>query len=77
MRLFHFTRYRLQFFDSQVWCDKSTPERERLLLLINPHSPLRLRVNVPMRNFDKFSYAFKCKAGDGMFLAPKDRCQLW
>ena len=60
---------------AQSWCTTQRPERQRSLITMDPHSPPRFRVNGPLANFDEFSKAFGCKAGDKM--APENRCKIW
>ncbi|NOZ85685.1 MAG: M13 family metallopeptidase [Deltaproteobacteria bacterium] len=66
-----------QFFLSaaQVWCSKSRPEYARKMVVVDPHSPPKWRVNGPLSNLADFSKAFSCKPGDPM--SPKERCQVW
>lgn len=42
-----------------------------------PHSPSEFRVNGSLRNHPGFYEAFDVKAGDRMYLAPKDRVIFW
>ncbi len=44
----------------------SRPERERLLVKVDPHSPDRWRVNGPLSDMEAFAKAFGCKPGDPM-----------
>jgi len=60
---------------AQSWCTTQRPERQRALITMDPHSPPRFRVNGPLSNFDEFSKAFGCKAGDKM--VPERRCKIW
>jgi endothelin-converting enzyme/putative endopeptidase len=60
---------------AQSWCTTQRPERQRALITMDPHSPPRFRVNGPLANFDEFSKAFGCKAGDKM--VPENRCKIW
>ena len=49
----------------------------RNLVLSNPHSPPKFRVNGAVRNLDAWYTAFDVKAGDGLYLAPEDRVRIW
>ena len=43
----------------------------------DPHSPAQYRANGTLKNQPGFYEAFKVKAGDKMYLAPKDRVIIW
>ncbi|MFD1192930.1 M13 family metallopeptidase [Phenylobacterium conjunctum] len=62
---------------AQVWRSKMKEDRQRQLLAIDPHSPNRARVEVPVRNIDAFYEAFGVKPGDKMYLAPDQRVRIW
>ena len=49
--------------------------RERLVT--DPHSPASYRINGVVRNIDAWYSAFDVKAGDALYLAPKDRVKIW
>jgi endothelin-converting enzyme/putative endopeptidase len=60
---------------AQSWCGKATPEYEKNIVQVDPHSPARFRVNGVVVNMPEFSQAFSCKEGQAM--SPKNRCQVW
>jgi endothelin-converting enzyme/putative endopeptidase len=60
---------------AQSWCGKATPEYEKNIVQVDPHSPARFRVNGVVINMPEFSEAFSCKAEQPM--NPKNRCQVW
>jgi putative endopeptidase len=62
---------------AQVWRAKLRDDRQRQLLVSDPHAPSRARVNVPARNIDAFYDAFGVKPGDGMYVAPENRVRIW
>lgn len=66
-----------QFFLSfaQSWCSKQKPETQRHLVIADPHSPAKYRVNGPLSNFDQFAKAFSCQPGTKM--VPKKACSVW
>jgi len=68
-----------QFFIAfaQNWCGKARPELARLLVRTDPHSPFRLRVNVPLSNLESFQRAFSCPTGAKMARLYADRCEVW
>jgi putative endopeptidase len=60
---------------AQSWCSISSPEFDKLLANIDPHSPPKFRVNVPNAHFDKFWGAFACEPGQPM--RPEPVCSVW
>jgi predicted metalloendopeptidase len=60
---------------AQTWCSLATPEIERVLVTVDPHSPPKFRVNGPLSNYDQFAQTFQCAAGTPMH--PKDACEVW
>lgn len=62
---------------AQVWRIVTTPEARRARLLADPHSPGEVRTNGVVRNIDAWYGAFPVKEGDRLWLAPKDRVQVW
>jgi endothelin-converting enzyme/putative endopeptidase len=61
----------------QVWKYKATEETARNLVLTDPHSPARFRVNGPLPNMPEFVAAFDVQEGDGMYLPPEERVKIW
>jgi putative endopeptidase len=66
-------RYFIGF--AQVWCENRSEAISRQLVLVDPHSPGRWRVNGAVQNFDGFAKAFGCKKGQPMF--PVSSCRVW
>ncbi len=66
-----------QFFIAfgQNWCDNMRPERIRLLVQTDPHSPAEFRANGVVRNMPAFGKAFGCKVGQPMM--PVNACHVW
>ena len=62
---------------AQVWREKYRDDRMRQMLVSDPHSPPKYRVQVPIRNIDAFYQAFGVKPGDPMYIAPQDRVRIW
>jgi endothelin-converting enzyme/putative endopeptidase len=60
---------------AQSWCQLMTPERARLLVSVDPHSPARFRVQGPLASFPAFAQAFSCAPGTPM--NPANRCEVW
>ena len=61
---------------AQVWSGKARTEEAKRLLAIDPHSPTEVRANA-VRNCDEFHEAFGVVEGDGMWLAPEQRVQIF
>jgi putative endopeptidase len=59
----------------QIRCENVTPEKARLLVKTDPHSPGRFRVNGVVSNMPEFARAFACH--DGAPMAPTNRCAVW
>ncbi len=66
-------RYFLAY--GQIWCQNVTDQQARKLVLIDPHSPGRWRVNGAAQNSAAFEQAFGCKAGQPM--VPANACRVW
>ena len=68
---------RQKFFLSYAnsWCTQVRPETMRTLVLTNPHSIPKYRVNNVVANMPEFQQAFSCKAGTPMVHA--NQCRVW
>ena len=66
-----------QFFlgYGQAWCGNTRPERLRLQVQTDPHSPRQFRVNGVVQNMREFGEAFGCKVGQPMM--PENACRVW
>lgn len=62
---------------ARIWCKKSRPEYEALLLNVDVHSPNTIRANRIPQLLDAFHHTFHTQEGDGMYLAPEDRLIIW
>lgn len=62
---------------AQSWCGKATPEYEKNIVQVDPHSPARFRVNGVVVNMPEFSQAFSCKESQPMNPPQPQRCQVW
>jgi putative endopeptidase len=62
---------------AQGWRGKVRDEMMRMILVSDPHSPYRWRVDGTLRNIDEWYQAFGVKPGDRLYLAPKDRVRVW
>ena len=68
---------RQKFFLSYAnsWCEQYRPELMRTLVLTNPHSIPKYRVNNVVSNMPEFQEAFSCKKGAPMVRA--NQCRVW
>ncbi len=57
------------------WCEQYTPELTRTLVLTNPHSYPKYRVNNVIANSPEFRRAFACHEGQKMVHQPA--CRIW
>jgi putative endopeptidase len=62
---------------AQVWRSKDRPEALKQQVTSDPHSPVRFRVDGPMRNIDGWYDAWGVKPGDALYLKPEDRVHIW
>ncbi|MFQ5540794.1 MAG: M13 family metallopeptidase [Candidatus Paceibacteria bacterium] len=53
------------------------PEFERMLVIIDPHSPAKYRVNGPLSNLESFYKAFNVVPGDRLYRPPSKRARIW
>jgi len=68
---------RQKFFLSYAneWCTQYRPELMRTVVMTNPHSIPKYRVNNVVSNMPEFGQAFSCKAGSAMVRAKQ--CRVW
>src|SRR6266550_2323979 len=62
---------------AQIWRQNVTPQQQKVLINIDPHSPGRWRTNGPLSNMVEFAQAFGCKPGDPMVRPEAQRATLW
>lgn len=62
---------------AQCWRQLRRPESQKNLLLSDPHSPSRLRVDGVVRNIDAFYRAFGVQPSDALWLPPEARVSIW
>ncbi|WP_336853976.1 M13 family metallopeptidase [Sinomonas albida] len=60
-----------------VWRQVCRTEESIRRLAIDPHSPNEFRTNTIARNLTAFQEAFGVGEGDGMWLAPAERVEIW
>ncbi|MCG4260222.1 M13 family metallopeptidase [Acetobacter senegalensis] len=62
---------------AQVWREKLRDDTVKQLVVTDPHSPPQARVNIPMHNLDAWYKAWNVKAGEKLYLSPKQRVKIW
>ncbi|WP_010488268.1 M13 family metallopeptidase [Lacticaseibacillus zeae] len=62
---------------ARIWRSKSRLERAKMLLAVDVHAPHELRANIQPRNLDDWYTTFDVQPGDGMYLPPEKRVQIW
>ena len=62
---------------AQVWRRLYRDAELRNRLLTDSHSPSEYRTNGVLRNMDAFIEAFDVEEGDGMWLPPEERVEIW
>ena len=60
---------------ANIWASKSTEEYTKLLLIMDTHSPNKVRVNAVLSSIDEFYDTFDIKENDGMF--KEKRLKVW
>lgn len=60
-----------------VWRQNVRDEEQRRRLVVDPHSPGRLRCNGPVSNMPEFYAAFNIKEGDKMWRPVDNRARIW
>lgn len=59
------------------WRTVESPELAEFLLVNDVHAPGHLRTNAVVQQLPEFYTAFDVKPGDGMYLSPEQRLQVW
>lgn len=62
---------------AETWRTITTARSEFYMLSQDTHPLPYLRVNCVVQQFDEFYDTYGVKKGDGMYLAPKDRLEVW
>lgn len=60
---------------ANAWCGNQRPEIMRVIVLTNPHSLPKYRVNNVVSNMPEFHQAFSCKKGQAM--VRENACRVW
>ena len=62
---------------AQYYRNRFREDMERQLLVADPHSPDKARVDVVLPNVDAWYMAFNVKPGDKLYRAPDQRVRIW
>lgn len=62
---------------ANIWKAKITKEELINRIITDPHSPNKSRINVILKNIDKFHELYKTKEGDNMYLENENRSRIW
>ena len=62
---------------ANIWASKSTEEYTKLLLIMDTHSPDRVRVNAVLSSTDEFYSTFEIQESDGMYKEKEQRLKVW
>ncbi|MFA4844281.1 MAG: M13 family metallopeptidase [Candidatus Margulisiibacteriota bacterium] len=62
---------------ARVWRNNTRPERAKLLIKVDPHSPAQYRVNGPLSNLPEFYQAFNLISGEAMYKPAAQRVKVW
>lgn len=67
------------FFKSyaELWAVVRSLEEEKMLVDSDPHPLAYLRTNVTLMQFDEFCQTFDIQPGDGMYMEPAKRINVW
>ena len=68
-----------EFFISYAisWRNKDRPKKAKQSLYTNSHAPAHLRVNLIVKQFEEFYWAFDIKPTSHGFVHKKTRIALW
>ena len=62
---------------ARTWRSAASREMRTYLSTLDVHAPDKLRGNRVLQSLDEFFEAFDIQPGDGMYLAPEKRVQVW
>ena len=57
--------------------EQERSEYRKTMVMTDPHSPSRFRVNGPLSNLPEFYAAFGVRKGDKLYREPKNRAKIW
>ena len=62
---------------ARLWRTRTSAEYGKLMLATDSHSPAEVRVNRVLANFDEFEKLYGVTEGDGMYLPPESKIDVW
>jgi putative endopeptidase len=62
---------------ARLWWTSTTREYAQYLAYVDTHSPGVVRVNRVLQSVDQFYETYDIGPGDGMYVPPEDRLQIW
>ena len=62
---------------ARTWRSAASREMRTYLSTLDVHAPDKLRGNRVLQSLDEFFETFDIQPGDGMYLAPEERVQVW
>ena len=63
--------------NANIWASNQTDQFRDYLLTTDVHSLNKIRVNAILPLFDQFYDVFGVTKNDAMYVAPKNRVQIW
>lgn len=63
--------------NANIWASNQTDQYRDYLLMADVHSQNKVRVNAVLPLFEQFYQVFEVTKTDAMYVAPKDRVQIW
>ena len=62
---------------ANIWASKSTDEYSKLLLIMDTHSPDKIRVNAVLQSIDEFYDVYNITENDEMYKPEEERVKVW
>lgn len=62
---------------ARTWRSAASREMRAYLSTLDVHAPDKLRGNRALQSLDEFYGAYEIQPGDGMYLTPEERVQVW
>lgn len=62
---------------ANIWASKSTEDYTKLLLIMDTHSPDKVRVNAVLSSIDEFYRVYDIKEDDEMYKSEEERIRVW
>ena len=62
---------------ARLWAGTASDEILRYLVIMDVHSPARLRINGGLAQCDAWYDAFDIQPGDSLYVAPEERVKVW